>query len=169
MFVNKLRDPEANAHPGRPSNLSAKAKKKWLRRRRLRTGARLLPFVDDFAVFANGFDETMRRKTETFALVSSLGLNIHPTNGYHTATQVSEHFGMAMDFEKGVFRAPVKKLRDISMFAKKLLCTAATNKFWVPVKALASLARKAQFLHLAIIVARFYFRELHAMVSSAGS
>jgi hypothetical protein len=169
VFVNKLRDPEATARPSRTPNLSAKAKKKWLRRQRLRSGARLLPFVDDFAVFANGFDETMRRKDETFALVNSLGLTIHPTKGYHTATQVGEHLGMEMDFEKGVFRAPVKKLRDISTLAKNLLCTAAKNKRWVPVKALASLAGKAQFLHLAIPVARFYLRELHDVVSSAAS
>jgi hypothetical protein len=52
----------------------------------MRTGARLLPFVDDFAVFSNGFDEAMRRKNETFALVNSLGLSIHPTKGYHIAT-----------------------------------------------------------------------------------
>jgi hypothetical protein len=42
--------------------------------------------VDDFAVFSNGFDEAMRRKNETFALVNSLGLSIHPTKGYHIAT-----------------------------------------------------------------------------------
>ncbi len=35
---------------------------------------------------ANGFDETMRRKNETFALDNSLGLSIHPTKGYNTAT-----------------------------------------------------------------------------------
>ena len=99
VFVNKLRDPGATARPGRTSNLSEKAKKKWLRRQRMHTRTRILPFVDDFAIFANGFDETMRRKNETFTLVISLGLNIHPTKGYHTATQV----GMEMDFEKGVF------------------------------------------------------------------
>ena len=103
VFVNKLRGPEATARLGRLPNLSAKAKKKWLRRHRLRTGPRLLPSVDDFAVFANGFDETMRRKNETFALVNSLGFGIHPTKGYHTTTQVGEHLGMEMDFEKGVF------------------------------------------------------------------
>ena len=59
VFVNKLRDPEATARPGRLPNLSAKTKKKWLRRRRLCTGAWLLPFVDEFAVFANDFDKTM--------------------------------------------------------------------------------------------------------------
>jgi len=73
---------------------------------------------------------------------------------------------MEMDFEKGVFRAPVKKLHDISMFSKNLLCTASKNKRWVPVKALASLARKAQFMPLAILVAMFY---LHDVVSSAAS
>ncbi len=76
---------------------------------------------------------------------------------------------MEMDFEKGVFRAPVNKLRYISMFSKNLMCIASKNKRWVPVKALASLARKARFLHLAIPVARFYFRELHDVVSLAAS
>jgi hypothetical protein len=86
VFVNNLRDPEATARSGRLPNLSAMAKKERLRRRRLRTGTPLLPFVGDFAVFANSFDETMRRKDETFALVNNLGLNIHPTKGYHTNT-----------------------------------------------------------------------------------
>jgi len=59
--------------------------------------------VDDFAVFANGFDKTMRRKNETFALVSRLSLNIHPTKGYYTVTQVGKHIGMVMNLKKGVF------------------------------------------------------------------
>ena len=74
-----------------------------------------------------------------------------------------------MDFEKGVFRAPVNKLHDISVLAKNVLCTASKNKRWAPVKALASLAGKAQFMLLAILVARFYLRELHNVVSSAAS
>jgi hypothetical protein len=101
--------------------------------------------VNDFAVFVNGFDDTMRRKNETFALTNSLGLNIHPCKGYHTTTHVGEHLGMEMDFKKGIFRAPVKKLRDISVLAKNLMCTAPKNKRWVPVNALASLTGKAQF------------------------
>ena len=73
----------------------------------MRTGARLLPFMDVFAVFANVFDEAMGCNDETFALLNRLGLNIHPTKGYHTSTQVDEHLGMEMDFEHGVFRASV--------------------------------------------------------------
>jgi hypothetical protein len=73
-------------------------------------------------------------------LLQLCALPIHPTKGYHTVTQVGEHLGMEMDFKKGIFRAPVKKLRDISMLVKNLLCTATKNKRWVHVKALASLA-----------------------------
>ncbi len=86
MFVNKLRDSEATARPGRLLNISQKTKKKWLRRQRMRTGAQLLSFVDDIAVFANGYAETMRRKNEIFALLNSPGLSNHPTKGYHIAT-----------------------------------------------------------------------------------
>ena len=55
------------------------------------------------------------------------------------------------------------------MFANNLLCTAAAKRRWVLVKALASLVEKAQFMHLAILMASFYLRELHDMVSSAVS
>ncbi len=47
-----------------------------------------------------------------------------------------------MNFEQDVFRAPVKKLNDIFVIVKNILCTAAANKRWALVKALAPLARK---------------------------
>ncbi len=50
-----------------------------------------------------------------------------------------------------------------------MLTRASKNKRWVPVKALASLAGKAQFMHLAIHVAKFYLRELHDVVKSVAS
>jgi hypothetical protein len=133
------------------------------------TETRLHPFVDDFAVFANGFDENTRRKNETFAFVNVLGMNIHSTKGYHTATQVGEHIRLEMDFELGVFWAPVKKLKDISVFAKNILCTAAATNRWVPVKAIASLAGTTQFTHLAIPVVGFYVRDYHDVVSATKS
>ena len=55
------------------------------------------------------------------------------------------------------------------MLAKHLLTRAAKKARWVPVKALASLARKAQFMYLAIPVATFYLREMHAVVKSVAS
>ena len=67
---------------------------------------------------------------------------------------MGEHLGMEIDFKKGVFRAPAKKFKYISVFAKSISSKADANKRWVQVKSLASIAKKAQFLHLAILVAR---------------
>jgi hypothetical protein len=165
VFVNKLRDPDSAESTGKTS----KSKKRWIRRRRRLSGARLLPFVDDFALFAKSFDAAMELKEVTFSLLGDLGLNIHPTKGYHTAVQVGDHLGMTLDLEKSEFRAPQAKLKSIAALAKELLVRSSKNKRWVPVKSLASLAGKAQFLHLAIPVARFYLRELHDIVKSAES
>ncbi len=59
------------------------------------------------------------------------------------------------------------KLKQIALLAKTLLCRATAHKRWVSVKTLASLAGKAQFLHLTIPVARFFLRELHDVVNDA--
>ena len=77
VFVNKLWNPESTAAYGKTS----KSKKRWIHRRRLLTGARLLQFVDDFALFAKFFEAAMELKDITFALLGELGLNIHSTNG----------------------------------------------------------------------------------------
>jgi len=129
----------------------------------------LLPFVDDFALFAKCFAAAMELKDATFALLGDLGLNIHPTKGYHTTTQVGDHLGMTIDMKKKEFCAPETKLGNISTLAKYLLVRASQNKRWVPVKTLASLEGKAEFLHLAIPVAKFYLRELHDVVKAVES
>ena len=133
------------------------------------TGARLLPFVDDFALFAKSFEAASELKDITFFLLGDLGMNIYPTRRYNTAIHVGDHMGLTIDMEKIEFRAPETKLNNIAALAKQLLVRAAHNKRWVPVKFLASLARKAQFLHPAIPVARFYLRELHDVVKVANS
>jgi hypothetical protein len=61
-FTNYLRDPESTSASAPPSNLGPTALKKWRRWRRVLTGARLLPLVDDFAMFAQGYDNTMTLK-----------------------------------------------------------------------------------------------------------
>ena len=76
---------------------------------------------------------------------------------------------MTIDMKKNEFRAPKAKLTSISALAKQLLVRSSKHKRWVPVKSLASLAGKAQFLHLAIPVARFYLRELHDVVKTTSS
>ncbi len=61
------------------------------------------------------------------------------------------------------------KMKSIAVLAKGLLCKATSHNRWVSVKALASLAGKAMFLHLAIPVAKFFLRILHDVVKSAMS
>jgi hypothetical protein len=100
VFVNKLRDPEATFKIGKTS----KSKKRWISRRRRLTGARLLPFVVDFTMFAKSFAAAMELKDVTFFLLNGLGLHIHPTKGHHIATQVGDHLGMTLDFERGLTR-----------------------------------------------------------------
>ena len=163
VFIDKLRDPDSTEYTGKTS----KSKKRWIRRRRRLTGARLLPFVDDFTLFAKSFDAAMKLKESTFALFTDLGLYIHPTNGYHTAVQVGDHLGMTLDQEKSEFRAPQAKLNIIAALAKQLLVRSSKSMRWVPVKSLASPARNTQFLHLSISVAMFYLRELHDVVKAA--
>jgi hypothetical protein len=45
-------------------------------------GARLLPFVDDFALFGLLYDETLKLKNVSFDLLMGIGLKIHPTKGH---------------------------------------------------------------------------------------
>ena len=112
-------------------------------------------------------DKTLRLVTFTFALLASLGLKVHPTKRNFLPVLVGEHLGMILDYDKGIFRAPTAKLKSIAVLAKTLLCRTAFHKRWVRVKLLASLARKAQFLHLAITAARFFLREMHDAVKTA--
>ena len=72
-----------------------------------------------------------------------------------------------MDFEKREFLAPTAKLQNIGVLAKTLICKPTAHKRWVNVKSLACLAGKAQFLHLAILVARFFIREIQDVVKNA--
>ena len=92
VFTNYLRDPERSTN-SLEELLSppTKARGKWLRRRKRLTGARLLPFVDNFALFADGFDAAMVLKDRALALQLRLGLHIYETKGHHVATQVRDH------------------------------------------------------------------------------
>jgi hypothetical protein len=96
VFTDHLRDPESNTSPPtEPSataqKLGPKALKRWRRRRRRLTGARLLPFVDDVAMFENNYDKTLALATTVFSLLASLGQKLHPTKGHFLPILVGEH------------------------------------------------------------------------------
>ena len=123
--------------------------------------------MGDFALIGVSYDETLKLKIVTFDLLTGLGLKIHPTKGHLIPILVGEHMDMIIDMKEGQFVAPIAKLKKIAVLAKSLLCRATDHKRWVSVNTLASLAGKAQFLHLPIPVASFFLRELHDVARSA--
>ena len=64
-------------------------------------------------MFEDTYDNTLALATTIFALLSSLGLKVHPTKGHFLPILLWDHIGMILDFDKGEFRAPNVKLKDI--------------------------------------------------------
>ena len=120
-------------------------------------------------MFEDTHDKILALVTTVFALLASLGLKVHPTKDHSLSILVGDHLCMTLDFEKGESRAPTAKLKDIAALVKGMLCRATSHTRWVSVKALASLAGKAKFLHLAIPEAMFFLKELYNVVKSAKS
>jgi hypothetical protein len=52
--------------------------------------------VDDFTLFGETYDKTLKLATFTFALLTSLGLKIHPTKGHFLPVLIGEHLGMIL-------------------------------------------------------------------------
>ena len=100
-------------------------------------------------------------------MLTGLGLKMHPTKGHFEPILIGEHLGMIIDMQVGQFTSPTAKLKLIANFAKTLLCRVAAHTRWIGVKTLASLAGKAQFMLLAIPVARLFLQGLHNVVKSA--
>jgi hypothetical protein len=81
-------------------------------------------------------------------------------------THVGDHLGLTIYLLNSEFRAPVDKLQALSKQASTLLARAATTARWLPARQLAAFAGKAQFLYIAIALARFFLRELHSVLST---
>eukprot|EP00873_Tetraselmis_striata_P038096 jgi/Tetstr1/458360/TSEL_044799.t1 len=159
-FVKHLRSPPTPAAHGNGPRST-----RWLRRGRWR-GARILPYVDDFLLFASSEPEALELRQRVADLLDSLGLLRNPAKGLWEPVQYGQHLGVDIDTSTGYFYAPVDKLQRLARQAKQLLQRAARDARWLPVRELQSLAMRAQYLFLAIPAARFYLRELHDMVCS---
>ena len=71
MFTDHLKDPESStSSPAGQNILAPKTLKRRRRRRRMLTRARLLSFVDDFALFEVSYDETLKLKVYIFTLLT---------------------------------------------------------------------------------------------------
>eukprot|EP00873_Tetraselmis_striata_P045582 jgi/Tetstr1/465846/TSEL_010466.t1 len=158
-FVKHLRSPTTPVAPGNVRS------RRWLRRGRWR-GARILPYVDDFLLFASSEPEALELRQRVADLLDSLGLQRNPAKGLWEPVQYGQHLGVDIDTATGYFYAPVDKLQRLARQAKQLLQRAACDARWLPVRELQSLAGRTQYLFLAIPAARFYLRELHDVVGS---
>eukprot|EP00873_Tetraselmis_striata_P015659 jgi/Tetstr1/435923/TSEL_002659.t1 len=131
-----------------------------------RLGARILPYVDDFLLFASSEPEALELCQRVADLLDSLGLPRNPTKGLWGPVQYGQHLGVDIDTTTGYFYAPMDKLHRLARKAKQLLHRAARDARWLPVRVLQSLAGWAQYVFSAIPAARFYLRELHDVVGS---
>lgn len=131
-----------------------------------RRGCRLLPFMDDILFLCSSRALALKLREEVDNLLESLGLSRNLKKGQWEPSQQIHHLGLDLDFDRCLILAPADKLAKVSSQAHDLLCRAARNRRSVPVRELAKLAGKAQFLYLAIPAARFYLRELHNVAST---
>jgi hypothetical protein len=141
------------------------ARRSNMKRARGRQRIAVLPYVDDFLFVAPTLPAALALRDRVEALLSRLGLSRNTKKGVWEPTQSLEHLGMIVDLQRGMFIAPQSKLLGIAKLARDILCRAAARRRRVPVKTLATLAGQAQFLYLAIPVARFYLRELHDVMN----
>lgn len=132
-------------------------------------GIKILPFVDDFLVVCSDKEQALQQRAFIEDLLQRLGLSRALDKAQWEPVQTLQHLGLIVDTRLGQFRAPQAKLSTLSELSKKILRLSAQQARWVPVRLLAQLAGKAQFLYLAIPPARFFLRELHNVVSTKAS
>jgi len=118
-------------------------------------------------MFGETYDKTLRLATFTFALLANIGLKVHPTKGHFLPVLVGEHFGMILNFDKGIFRASTAKLKSIAVLAKTLLRRAASQKRWVSGNPLPPLRKRHGFYIRPSQWLVFFLRELHDAVKMA--
>jgi hypothetical protein len=91
-FVNFFRAPDPKLSIAMPGNCT----KTCVRRTRWR-GAKILPYVDDFLLFATIEEEALTLRHRLAKLIDRLRLLRHPTKGFWIPAQVGHHIGINSD------------------------------------------------------------------------
>jgi hypothetical protein len=91
-FVNFMRNPDPEEHVA-PTDCHTKI---YIRRTRW-LGARILPYVDDFLLFASTKEKALTFRHRVAQLLDRLGLLRNPTKGFWTHAQVGHHLGVDMN------------------------------------------------------------------------
>ncbi|KAK3248975.1 hypothetical protein CYMTET_41575 [Cymbomonas tetramitiformis] len=103
-------DPEEAAAAGERGRLQREGR---LCRGADQTGARVLPYMDDFLVIVKTQDEAYVQRDRVSRQLVRLGLFWNEKQGHWEPTQVAEHLGLEVDLKDGLFRLLVScKLRE---------------------------------------------------------
>ena len=129
----------------------------------------ILPFMDDFLVVCPTRAECLLARSQVQLVLEDLGIERHPEKGCWEPKQRFEHLGIDLDFKEGQFRAPERRLLQLRQMATSMIGRSLRSRRLLPARLLAKFTGLAQFLYLAIPVARFYLRSLHDVLRTKSS
>jgi hypothetical protein len=119
----------------------------------------VLPYVDDFLLFARSLEEGHQMRDFVARTLSALGVLRKEGKGeWDVPVQRLEHLGMVIDSSRGVFQVTPSRVKKLRIQAKDLLCRAARDRRLVPKRMLASFCGLGQSVELAVPACRFYLR-----------
>eukprot|EP00873_Tetraselmis_striata_P007845 jgi/Tetstr1/428109/TSEL_018164.t1 len=103
-------------------------------------GARILPYVDDFLLFADTEAATLGVRASLLRVqgrartrvLDALGLERHAEKVFWEPSPFSHHLGINIDSAAGLFYAPEAKLLKLAGHAKPLLSRVTRNARWLP-------------------------------------
>ena len=100
------------------------------------------------------------------SVLKDLGLALKVHKSILTPTQGIHHLGLWVDSSKGRFHVPGAKVSAIQQYAHHLRALAAHQARWIRPKLLARFLGQVQSLALAVQPARFFQRNLHAVLAT---
>jgi hypothetical protein len=116
-FVRNLRQPDPvgfSTHQGRSTHPDGDMPStRFLRHTRWR-GAKILPYVDDFLLFAATRALALALRQRVDRLLTNLGLFRHPSKGSWEPTQYGHHLGIDIDTSTCYFFAVASKLLELA-------------------------------------------------------
>jgi hypothetical protein len=177
VFTRRLRSPTAPTAAALKTAVKSELEPLWVGGRRVQCWSvtsdheelRLLPYMDDFILFAPTRAKALQARARVQAVLDDLGLSRHPSKGQWDPTQRLDHLGICISLEKtAMFFVPVGRLEKIRKMAHALICRAKRNRRLLPAMAIAGFTGLVQSVYFAIPVAKLYLRSSHDMLRTCG-
>jgi hypothetical protein len=128
---------------------------------RVRRGARVLPYLDDFLFVFETEQQARLGAAWVRECIEFLGLSHHPTKCQWEPSQSVYHLGITINAAEGLFEVPAEKLSKLRRLAVSLRVTAKKNRRLISKRDLAKLCGFAQSVKLALTPAPLFLRNLY--------